>query len=302
MAERVDKNWQRTGIENYATEAIFGTLAHYGVRLDVEGFRAQARSGTPAVMAHDWHQDWKGTGQFSSFPYAAANELWRRLEGDRLRPIDLADALGELMVTLQDAIEAEEDGLPAELEAAFAEVEAQVARLPTDKDAHDALMEEVSMQLDEDGSKVFDELAEELARAKKRDLADRFVALEQKLLPERQGITAAVVRAASGQLEAALGELEAAVEDSSRSPQSRLLAVDALIHLDAHEPARAHGERLLDEAEKADDYHLALTLCDRLALLLEKLGRIKELQALADRAERIGKAHDLAHPHHAHRH
>ena len=296
-AERVDKGWQKNGLEGYSTEAILGTLRHYGVDVDAAAFREQAKSGYPAHIAHDWHAQWKGTGQFSKFPYAAANELWKRLEADRLRPTDLSDALSELMIALQDVAGDEKD---VDVEAPFARLEALRAKVPADQDTHDKFMEDVVIQLGEDGTDIFDGLAEELAKAGKLELARRFVEVEEGLLPERVGISRAVVRAVGGEMDGAIADLESVAKDEKRELQSRVLAVDAMIHLDAHAPALSNGENLLDVAEKAEDYHLALALCDRLAQLYEKLDKQKELRVLADRAERIGEAHDRAHPHHSH--
>ena len=41
MSERVGKDWQNKGIDTFSTEAILGTLAHYGVTIDEASFRAE---------------------------------------------------------------------------------------------------------------------------------------------------------------------------------------------------------------------------------------------------------------------
>jgi hypothetical protein len=294
-AERVDKSWQKSGLDRFSTEAILGSLVHYGVDVDEAGFRAQAAEKYPLHIAHSWHSTWKGTGQFSKFPYAAANELWLRLEKDRLRPIDFADALGDLVVALQDLNAGEKD---APVDAGFEKVRALQPKLPSEKAQLEGLMEEVMLQFGEDGTKVFDEIAEELAKEGHVEKAKAFAELEEALMPERRGIAMATVRAAAGERDAAIADVEKILSEPARNTASRLLAVDALIHMDAHEPAEKHASKALDEAEKSEDWHLALALCDRLAHLLEKLGRTKDLEALADRAERLAAAHDAAHPHH----
>lgn len=38
MADRVDKSWKDKGLGAFSTQAILGTLAHYGVALDEGGF------------------------------------------------------------------------------------------------------------------------------------------------------------------------------------------------------------------------------------------------------------------------
>ncbi len=297
--ERIDKSWHKNGLEDYSLEAILGTLAHYGVNTDETGFKAMAADALPMSIAQEWHETWKGVGQFSKLPYAAANELWRRFVPDRLRPVDFADALGDLLVALQDLIEE----APNEAVAPAREkVEALRPKLPTDEEKLAEYMDEVFIQFGDEGADVFDELAEELAKAGRHDEARAFVALEESLLPERRGVAAAVVRAAAGERDQAIAELEKIAQDSTRSEDSRLLALDGLIHLDAHEPALTHANKGLDEAEKAEDWHLALALADRLAHLLEKLERNEELDALADRAEKLAEAHDRAHPDHAHHH
>ncbi len=297
--DRIDKSWQKNGLEEYSLEAILGTLSHYGVTVDETRFKAMAADTFPLFIAQEWHEDWKGVGQFAKLPYSAANELWRRFVPDRLRPIDFADALGDLLVALQDLVgEAPNE----EVAPANEKVQALRAKLPKDEEKLADYMEEVFLQFDEQGSEVFDELAEELAKAGRLDEARAFVELEEALFPDRRGIASAVMRAATGERDQAVAELEQLTQDAARSQDSRLLAIDGLIHLDAHEPALKHGNKMLDDAEKAEDWHLALAAADRLAFLLEKLERNEELDALADRAEKLSEAHDRAHPDHAHHH
>ena len=37
--DRVDKAWQRKGLKDYSTEAIIGTLGHYGIQVNEADFR-----------------------------------------------------------------------------------------------------------------------------------------------------------------------------------------------------------------------------------------------------------------------
>src|SRR4051812_7684016 len=100
MADRVDKNWQTGGLKGYSTEAILGTLSHYGAKVDEAGYRKLAADSYPMAIATQWHEGWKGTGQFARFPFAAAEELWSRWEKERLLPSALAEKLGALIVAL----------------------------------------------------------------------------------------------------------------------------------------------------------------------------------------------------------
>src|SRR5579871_6245201 len=71
---RVDKAWIAKGLQDYPTEAILGTLKHYGAETDEATFKKLAQDKFPIGIAEEWHKSWKGTGQFSKFPAAAAEE------------------------------------------------------------------------------------------------------------------------------------------------------------------------------------------------------------------------------------
>src|SRR4051812_11126626 len=98
--ERIDKQWQEKGLKSYSTAAILGTLTHYGVSVDSKSFRAQAELFYPLTIAQSWLQLWKGTGKFAKLPAPAIEELWRRLADDLLQPLDVIDALTQVMTAL----------------------------------------------------------------------------------------------------------------------------------------------------------------------------------------------------------
>lgn len=296
MADRVDKSWQKNGLAGFSTPAIIATLHHYGISVDEAGFRELTRESYPLQVANDWHDQWKGTGQFSRFPYAAATELYKRIWADRLAPADFARALAELVKALEALLN---EAANPPVAAGFEKVEALRPRLPQG-DALPNFMDEVIIQLGDGGARAFDELAEQLARDGHVEQANAFASLEEQLLPDRKGIATAVVQAVVGDSAQALASLDAIVQDEGRADESRVVALDALIHLDAFDPATRAAEQLLSRAEKADDFHLGLALCERLAYLLEKQEKWTELQALADRAKILADAHDRAHPHHGH--
>lgn len=298
MADRVDKAWQSKGLEAYSTEAILGTLAHYGVRTDEQAFKDASKDAFPAQVAVGWLESWTGTGQFKGFPVAAAEVLFKRAWPERLVPSDFADTLTHLAGTLLEKVEGES----ADASEYFARAEAQLEKLPDPKELRERFIEDVVVHLGETATRAFDELGEALAQAGHGEDARRFAALEERMLPDRRGIASAVVRAMLGEREQALKELAAILEDGSTAQERRVMAVDALIHLDDLEQAKKYAAPLLSRAEAEQDFHLGLAMCERLAHVYDKLGQINELKALADRAQLLAKAHDEAHPHHGHHH
>ena len=128
MSARVDKQWQQKGLGAYGTEAILGTLQHYGVKVDEAGFKALAETHFPLAMAQAWFADWKGTGQFGQFPFQAAQELLRRWAGDRLMPTDYAEALANLVVALRKKLDGIAGADVARAFGALAELEGRVPR------------------------------------------------------------------------------------------------------------------------------------------------------------------------------
>ena len=84
--QRVDKKWQAKGIEGYSTDAILGTLGHYGVTVTEGAFKELAATKYPMMIAAEWAPKWKGTGQFSSFLPIAIGALWARWLPEQLTP------------------------------------------------------------------------------------------------------------------------------------------------------------------------------------------------------------------------
>ena len=64
--ERVDKNWQQRELDQFSTDAILGTLAHYGVQTDEKAFVELAQRTYPIGIAHLWHEGWRGKAQFGN--------------------------------------------------------------------------------------------------------------------------------------------------------------------------------------------------------------------------------------------
>ncbi len=296
-SERVDKQWQKKGLEAYSTGAILGTLQHYGVALDEEGFRAAAAERFPAQLALDWLAGWKGTGQFANFPYVAAQELTRRLFPDRVMPLSLSKTLAELL----ESLAAKQQGAGAsDLDARFGAVEAMLEKLPTAEEARRGFVDEALLQLGEKNVRVMDEIAEAVARAGHLEDAKRFAELEEKLLPERAGIATALVQSVAGDRDGAVQKLKAAGEEAGRPVETKVMAVDALTNLNALDEALEIGKAALDTAEATEEHHAAMALCDMVGRILERQGRRDDLAANRERAKRIAAAHHQAHPHHRH--
>ena len=170
MTARVDKQWKDKGMTGYSTEAILGTLGHYGITLDEAGFKATASSKFPLELAIEWKPKWKGTGQFASYPYAAANELFNRLLPDEPTPMKTAHAILDLIANGLKTVAAKED---ANLPGAFKHWDDVVPRLPAKGDRRDSFLRELVTFL-ESWAQTFNELPERLAKAGKKDEALRF--------------------------------------------------------------------------------------------------------------------------------
>jgi hypothetical protein len=297
--QRVDKAWQRKGLKEYSTEAILGTLGHYGVQVDEAGFRQLAEKQYPIGIAQGWASAWKGTGQFSVFPQGAAEELWRRWLPERLSPYELSEKLAELMGALGELLQGSQE---AAVGPAFERMEAVRKRIPLSAEGtpDEAFMRDALGVFSEESVKAFDQLAELLAAEGHVEDAEAFADLEEFLLPERRGISRAVVRAVKGEQDGAIEDLQKLAADGSRLSLTRLLAVDGLVHIKAYPQSVASGRALLEEAERGEDWHLALDLCARLEHAYQQLGDRAALQALARDFARLEAAHDAAHPAHKH--
>ncbi len=299
--ERVDKAWQNKGLEGYSTEAILGTLGHYGVPVAEADFKKLAESSWPQDIGLEWGKKWKGTGPFKPFPWAAAEELWRRWVPERLAPHEFSEALAQLMSSLTSLLQGRQD---APVSAAFERMNAIRQRTPKDDKGQPlmAFIERALSGFDEKVAEMFDSLAEALAKAGHMQHAEAFAEFEEFLLPDRRGIATAIVRASKGERDAAVADLEAVTAETARTPLSRLLAVDGLIHLGAWPQATARARPMMMQAEKDGDIHLAIDLCARLEHIFKATGDRAGLEALAPDAARLSEMHDRMHPGHRHRH
>ncbi len=284
---RVDKGWQAKGIDTFSTEAILGTLRHYGVDIDEARYVALADKEFPFGIAAEWHQVWKGTGQFSHFPAVASEELWRRLRKGEIAPTDLTLALVKLLGELDRAL----DGKPDDgtRETRWVVVENYLKSLPTNEARLLKFINELIGTMDE-WLEPFDGMAEALAKRGHAELADRFVAIEEKLFPVRKGVAAARVRAAKGDLLGAKHELEALAGDAAKDDHVRLGAIDALIDLKELALAKRHLLSLADKAQEGRDVDLAADVVELLTSVLEADPDTEDKDALRDRVQALARA------------
>lgn len=301
MSERVDKKWMEKGLQAYSTEAILGTLSHYGVQVDEAGFKAlaDAEAPSPAAIAGRWSQNWSATGPFGRFPVPAAEALWERWLPERPTPFQLARDLVQLLNAFNRHVR---DGEPVEaVSEAMTQVEAVVERAPGTEGVEEAFVDEAFGSLPREAGWAFDGATVELVRREQLDLAARWAQLEERLYPDRKGLASAPVDARRGDRAEVLGRLVAAGA-SDQSDMRRMLAVDTLAQMEAWNEVRMIGMPLLDKAEAADDYHLALALCARLGSALQELGDQEGMQSLETRRAKIDADHARAHPGHRHHH
>ncbi|WP_223642828.1 hypothetical protein [Corallococcus sp. EGB] len=300
--QRVEKSWQKTGLKDYSTEALLATLGHYGVPMTEEDYRKLAESAYPLGIAQQWAAKWKGTGPFKDYVVAAAVELWRRWMTDRVSPQEFTTSLATLMQVLVHKLNGAKE---APVASSFEHLKALRSKLAVDdKGALPApFLQEALAPFSEKDAELFDSLAESLAAQGHLEDATAFADVEEFLLPDRRGISQAVVRAAKGEREPAIQDLKNLIHDTARAPISRLLAVDGLIHLQAWIDASVEGRGLLAEAEKANDIHLALDLVPRLEHIFKQQNDRQALLELMGTQERLEALHDKMHPgHRAHRH
>jgi hypothetical protein len=284
--ERVDKGWNTRGIDCYSVPAILGTLAHYGVAVTEEGFMALTKDDFPLAIAQRWHEGWKGTGQFSRFPAAAAEELWRRLNTAEIAPTDLTLALINLLTVLNAALEGKPDDRT--WDTRFKVVDGLLGRVPPEGDRHEKFMAEMVAALGK-WLEVLDLMAESLARKNQPELADRFVAIEERLFPVRAGTATALVKAAKGDVEGAVKDLIAIAGDSARDDFSRLSAIDALFDHDKFEEAKPFVMALVDAAEAKKDVDLASEVVERMTHLLKVDPKRKDKNELRARVEQLAR-------------
>lgn len=286
-AERVDKAWATKGLEAYSTAAILGTLNHYGVGVTEASFLEASKEDFPLAIAMGWHERWKATGQFTRFPAAAAEELWRRLNPTEIAPTDVALAIINLVRTLDDAL----DGKPDDgtWDTRFKVVEAYLPRLPPPSERREKFIAELAGAL-HDWLEVFDGMAEALARKAQPAMADRFVALEETIFPTRRGIATALVKAAKGDLEGGLKDLEIIAGDSARDPFDRIGAIDGLLEYGKLELAKRFILELLERAQQDKNVDLASDVVERLTRLLKADPNRADRHELRQRVEQLSRA------------
>lgn len=282
MTDRVDKTWQTSGLAEFSTAAILGTLNHYGVSLTEAGFLELAEQHYPLWIASQWHQDWKGKGQFSHFPAAAAEELWTRLRPGALAPAVVALAFLKLIEALSDALRGiADDGT---LDTRFKVVEAYLEKLPTEASKRDLFVGEIVAAL-HSVLDVFDQLAESLAARAQLELARRWAVVEETLLPERLGVVHARVQAGAGDREGARQALVPLATAENQSPLAKVNAIEALLDLEAFVEAEAALLALVDVAEQQGDLEL-------MEDLVAVIGRLVEEAPALEQAERLHQAVD----------
>jgi hypothetical protein len=291
--QRLDKQWQEKGLKTYSTPAILGTLEHYGVSVDPRSFRAQAEMFYPLTIAQSWMNLWKGTGKFAKLPVAAVEELWKRLAPEILQPLDVVDALTQLLKALMQ-LRKREDSAP--VDPKFDELEAVLKKLPEAGERRDHFMAEVVMVLS--GSlETLDLMAEGLAKDGNVKTAERFVAVEEVLFPVRKGVSAALVMCAKGERAPALAQLQVIASDTGREEYARLSAVDALMHLKAAEQAIGPLEVLGELGDTANDGELLGQIDRRWHAMVDAVTGPAQTKAVAglrkshERTARFGGGH-----------
>ena len=286
MAERVDKTWHTKGIDCYSVPAILGTLAHYGVEVTEASFLELAKAEFPLGIAMQWHERWKGTGQFTRFPAAAAEELWRRLKNDELAPTDLTLALINLLTTLDQALTGKSDD--GTWETRFKVVEALLPKVPAPGERREKFMAEMVGALGE-WVEVLDAMGEALAKKGQPAFADRFVVIEETLFPVREGTARALVKAAKGDEFGALVELRTIAGDEKRDDFARLSAIDGLFQFNQLEDAKRYTMEMVDHAEQKKDVDLASEAVERLTRLLRADPKLADRDELRKRVEQLSR-------------
>lgn len=284
MSARVDKQWKEKGLTTFSTEAILGTLGHYGITLDEAGFKAAASGKFPLELAIDWKPKWKGTGQFAPFPYAAASELFTRLLPDQPTPMKTAHMVLDLIAHALREIAAKDD---AKLADSFKAWDALVPQLPPKGDRRDAFLRELVTFL-EQWAQTFNELPERLAKAGKKDFAIQFARVHEVLFTDREGCMVAIVRAQTGEREAAVADLKTWAAEAGRDVFARYSALDALFQLEEWQLCKDLGLPVFDEAASQAKWGLADSVAHLLGHLVQKIGAdaayVREVRNRLDRA------------------
>jgi hypothetical protein len=288
--QRVDKQWKEKGLTGYSTEAIAGTLAHYGVIVDVASLPDSLAKMTPLQLAGQWKSAWKGTGQFATFPYAAAEAFARRFHPEKPTPMQNAEKLAVCCTLGNRAL----GGMvPAELAQAFADATQGLATLPPASEARDFYVTELVSILEPVGE-PFNALPRQLAQAGLKEQAMQFASLHERLFLERAGCVTALVRGLTGEREVAAGELKK-IAEAGPDVFARYGAVDCLAQLEAIDELKATSLGVFDAAAAEEKW----SLCDALAHLLADVVRSgtagNDEAFIREVGQRFAKAHEHAH-------
>jgi len=270
-AERVDKQWKTKGLSGYSTGAILGTLNHYGVAVDEAGFKTLGSGQYPMQIAGEWKLAWKGTGPFLPFPYAAADELMRRLFPERVTPAHLAEKIVNVLGRASELLQGNE----ADLGPSLDEVEKLVATLPAPGETRSLFTSELVGFLDR-FAEPFERLPSALQRSGHAALAQRTATAQESLFPDRKGVVTALLEAQAGASTEGIEKLAALVTPATdRTIFTRYWALDALSQLEALEPLKQHGLGLFDDAAKENRWPLADSVIHLMARHMERSPTLK---------------------------
>jgi hypothetical protein len=282
MTDRVDKKWKEEGLTKYSISAIVGTLKHYGAQVEEAAFGEFAKDKSPLEIAMTWRQNWKGTGPWAPFPYAAANELIAKVFPDRVTPMKAAEVVMACIVTGTNVANGKVNDFNIELTA----FEKMAAQLPTEEKARTSFLGEM-VGLIEGAAQAFNELASE---------AKRMAAAHELLFPDRKGMVMAVVRAHLGERDAAVSDLKTWAGEASRDAYARYSALDSLYQLTAFQEISAVGLSVFDAAAQENEWGLADSIAHLLAHVVKRGGAdaafAKEVQ------RRLNLAHEKTGGHH----
>ncbi|MBL8940627.1 MAG: hypothetical protein JNM69_39145 [Archangium sp.] len=295
-AERVDKQWKTKGLSGYSTGAILGTLNHYGAKVDEAGFKALAENQYPLQIAGEWKLTWKGTGPFAPFPYAAADELMRRMFPDRVTPAHLAEKIVMVLGKASELLH----GKQADLEPSLADVEKLIGSLPPAGETRTLFTSELVSFLDR-FAEAFEQLPSSLQAAGHQAVAQRSAALQESLFLDRKGVVTALLEAQAGSRDAGIAKLTALVVPSAdRTIFTRYWALDALSQLEAVDALKANGLALFDDAAKENRWPLADSVIHLMARHLERSPAFKNDPAFVEAVvSRFEEAHRRV-GHHGH--
>ncbi len=287
--ERVDKAWKDKGLAGYSTSALLGTLQHYGAAVDEATAKQSLAGKFPMEVARAWQATWTGKGQFAAFPYAAADELLKRLFPETPTPLTLASAL----ITLTERAVAQAQGKPPEgFDRAFELAEAAIAQLPTADDRREVYLRELLGTL-RTVAGPFNAMPKALFDAGQKDAGLRFAKVVEAIFTERAGCVTALLRALGGDA-AALDELKAKAADAAGDMYGRYAALDCLAQASAFAQLRETGLGVFDAAAQAQDWELADAVAHTLADEVRS-GRATDNVFVAEVERRFALAHRHAH-------